>query len=160
MADYRRVFEEGHSYFITIVTHRRVPLLIEHIALLRQSFMQSRLRYAYHIDAIVVLPDHLHMVITPEHASEYPKIVGMIKAYFSRHCPNSDSEILMQSSSRHKKRYRAIWQKRYYEHTIRNEKDWHDTLAYIQQNPVKHGLVNTASEWEYSSFYKSKQTSP
>jgi len=151
MPNYRRVFEDGYSYYLTIVTHRRKSILIDNITLLRQSFAQSKKRFDYRIDAIVVLPDHIHMVITPKEARDYPKIIGAVKAYFSRYyaCDNEE-----QSNSRHKKRYKAIWQKKYYEHTIRNEKDWYETMSYLQHNPIKHGLVEKMEEWEYSSFVR------
>ena len=103
MPNYRRIFADGYSYHLTIVTHRRAPILIDHIDLLRQSFAQSKRRYRYRIDVIVVLPDHIHMVITPEKATDYPRIVGAIKAYFSRYYPAKEQEPLDQSRSRHKK---------------------------------------------------------
>ena len=152
MSNYRRVFLDGYSYYLTIVTHQRQPILIDNITLLRQSFSQSKKRFVYTIDAIVVLPDHLHMVITPENATDYPKIVGAIKAYFSRYYSEDETERLAQSFSRHKKRYKAVWQKKYYEHTIRNEHDWYQTMNYMQYNPVKHGWVECAEDWVYSSF--------
>ena len=151
MPNYRRVFEDGYGYYLTIVTHRRKPILIDNITLLRQSFAQSKKRFDYRIDAIVVLPDHIHMVITPKESRDYPKIIGAIKAYFSRYYAGENEE---QSISRHKKRYKAIWQKKYYEHTIKNEKDWYETMAYMQYNPIKHGLVKKVEEWEYSSFVR------
>jgi len=151
MSNYRRVFEDGYSYYLTIVTHRRKPILIDNITLLRQSFAQSKKRFDYRIDAIVVLPDHIHMVITPKEARDYPKIIGAVKAYFSRYYTSENEE---QSTSRHKKRYKAIWQKKYYEHTIRNERDWYETMSYMQHNPIKHGLVEKMEEWEYSSFVR------
>ena len=156
MPNYRRIFEDGYSYYITIVTHRRHPILIDNIALLRESFAQSKKKFEYSIEAIVVLPEHIHMVITPENATEYPKIIGAIKAYFSRHYNVQDNEALEQSYSRNKKRYKAIWQKKYYEHTIRDEKDWYETMQYMQCNPIKHGLVENIEDWEYSSFVKRK----
>ena len=153
MPKYRRVFEDGYSYFLTVVTHQRNPILIDNIELLRESFRNSKQKYNYRIDAIVILPDHIHMIITPELSTDYPKIIGAIKAYFSRYCDSKYYEDLEQTSSRYKKRYKAIWQKRYYEQTIRNEKDFDLRLKYIEQNPVKHGLVCCADEWRYSSFY-------
>ena len=73
MPNYRRIFEDGYSYYLTIVTHRRNPILIDNITLLRQSFAQSKKRFDYRIDAIVILPEHIHMVITPKKATDYPK---------------------------------------------------------------------------------------
>jgi len=154
MPNYRRIFEDGYSYYLTIVTHRRNPILIDNITLLRQSFAQSKKKFDYRIDAIVILPEHIHMVITPKKATDYPKIVGAIKAYFSRYYAGQDKEV-EQSNSRYKKRHKAVWQKKYYEHTIRNEKDWYETMTYMKHNPVKHGLVDDVNNWEYSSFVSS-----
>ena len=75
MANYKRVFLNGYSYFITVVTHRRNMILIENIDILRESFCESKRFYLYEIDAIVILPDHLHMIITPQNAKDYPKII-------------------------------------------------------------------------------------
>ena len=75
MANYKRVFEDGRSYFITIVTHNRNPILIENIELLRKSFRMSKVKYTYKIEAIVILPDHIHMIIRPKVAREYPNII-------------------------------------------------------------------------------------
>jgi putative transposase len=153
MPNYRRIFEDGYSYYLTIVTHRRNPILIDNITLLRQSFVQSKKRFSYRIDAIVILPDHIHMVITPKKSTDYPKIIGAIKACFSRYYEGEDKNV-EQSNSRYKKRYKAVWQKKYYEHTIRNEKDWYETMKYIKHNPTKHGLVDDINNWEYSSFFE------
>ena len=154
MANYKRVYEEGYSYFITMVTHRRQPILIKNIDLLRKSFAYSKQKFDYRIEEIVVLPDHLHMIITPVNVEEYPKIIGMIKSYFSRHVDIEDAIWLQQSASRQKQRYKPVWQRRYYEHVIRNEKDYMKKIVYMQNNPVKHGLAEDILLWEYSSFAK------
>ena len=154
MANYKRIFMDGYSYFITIVTHQRNPILIDNIALLRESFAVSKTKYDYSIDAIVVLPDHFHMIITPKISAEYPKIIRSIKYHFSINCKPEYYEHLKQSASREKRGNKPIWQKRYFEHTIRNEKDQRLTLEYMVQNPVKHGHAASAKDWKYSSFNK------
>jgi len=151
---YRRVYTEGNPYFITVVTYKRNPILIDNIELLRESFRFAKRKFSFRIDAIAVLPDHFHMIILPENAKEYPRIVGTIKRYFSRHCDPSVYRNLVQSHSRRQQGYKAVWQKRFYEHTIRNDKDWRIRLDYIHYNPVKHGYVHKAKEWPYSSFDK------
>jgi putative transposase len=150
MAQYRRFFLSGYSYYLTIVTHKRNPILIDNIELLRESFRESKRYFRYSIDAIVVLPDHIHMIITPQIADEYPRIVKSIKYYFSRHYKSEDE--LEQSSSRYRRKYRPIWQKRFYEHTIRDEKDYLRCAEYIQINPIKHQYVKNIKDWQYSSF--------
>jgi len=152
MANYKRIFEDGYSYYLTIVTHHRNPILIENITLLRESFRVSKIQFKYKINEIVVLPDHLHMIITPEFSSEYPHIVRTIKQYFSKQCDPKYYAHLEQSTSRIKEGYRPVWQKKYYEHTIRDEKDFHEKVTYMYNNPVKHGYVEKEEDWEYSSF--------
>ena len=148
MAKYKRLFLDGHSYYLTMVTHKRQPLLVDHIALLRESFRESKRYYTYRIDAIVILPDHIHMIITPKNANDYPKIMKAIKYNFSRHF-NVEEE---QSYSRYQRKLKPIWQKRYYEHTIRNEKDYLRCLEYMRDNPLKHGYVENNEVWEYMSL--------
>jgi len=154
MPNYKRRFQNGYTYFLTIVTHTRNPILIKNIELLRESFRQSKKNHIYTIDAIVILPDHIHMLITPKTTTDYPKIVSSIKTYFSKNCDKKYYAHLEQSISRHKNRYKPIWQKKYYEHTIKDEKDLYFHLNYIEQNLVKHQLVEKASDWKYSSFSK------
>jgi putative transposase len=153
---YRRIFLDGYSYFITLVTYRRTPLLIKNIDLLRQAFRLSKEKYNYSIDAIVVLPDHLHMILTPEKAAEYPKIITHIKRSFVYALDLQTKTIakIKVTTSKYNRKHSGIWQDRYYEHTIRNEKDYGIKLDYIHYNPVKHGLAEYAAEWRYSSFEK------
>ena len=154
MPNYQRVYAEGHSYFITIVTHERQDLLIKNIDILRDVFAQSKQFYTYTIHAIVILPDHIHMIIEPEIATEYPNIISYIKRKFSYLLNQKEKSSVSISPSKVKKRESNIWQRRYYEHTIRNEKDFNLHLDYIHYNPVKHKYTNTASSWEYGSFQK------
>ena len=150
---YRRIFLEGHPVFITVVTYRRRPVLIENIEFLRESFRQARRKFSFDIDAIVVLPDHFHLLMTPLSPRDYPRVIGSVKHYFSR---NLDPKYLdyPQEAAREKKRHKPVWQRRYYEHTIRDEEDYRRHLDYIHWNPVKHGIVQRPSHWRYSSFDK------
>ena len=154
MANYKRIFLEGYSYFITVVTHQRNPILIDNIELLREAFKESKMKYVYHINAIVILPDHFHMIITPEYPEEYPKIISVIKRYFTRNCKGQYYAHLEQSLSRQKRNMKPVWQKRFYEHTLRDEKDMYEKLQYMYHNPVKHQYTNNPTEWKYSSFSK------
>ena len=156
MPNYKRVYAQGHSYFITIVTHHRQHILIRHIKLLRYVFSESKKLYDYDIVAIVILPDHFHMIIEPSDAVEYPKIISYIKRKFT-YLLNKGSGYKNRtrlSQSKIDKRESSVWQRRYYEHTIRNEKDFNLHLDYIHYNPVKHKYADSASSWEYSSFHK------
>jgi len=153
MSNYKRIFLEGHSYYLTIVTHGRNPILVENIELLRESFRVSKQKYDYVIDAIVVMPDHIHMIVTPKIATEYPKIIRAIKYHFSKHLDVKYYAHMEQSISRSKRGSKPIWQKRFYEHTIRNEKDFQLCVDYIYKNPVKHQYVEKIEDWKYSSYY-------
>ena len=154
--NYRRIFEDGYSYFLTLVTHERIPLLIEHIDLLRYAVKLSKEKYDYELDAIVILPDHIHMIVTPQTATDYPKIITHIKRSFvygvnEKRKQDAQNQL---SSSKYTRQHSGIWQERYYEHTIRDEKDFKTRLDYIHFNPVKHHYVEAAKEWKYSSFNK------
>ena len=152
MSNYKRIFLDGYSYYLTIVTHGRNPILLENIELLRESFRVSKKKYVYRIDAIVILPEHMHLIITPKISSDYPKIVRAMKYHFSKHLDSKYYAHMEQSESRSKRGSKPIWQKRFYEHTIRNEKDFNLCLNYIYGNPVKHGYVENIKDWKYSSY--------
>ncbi len=151
---YKRLFLKNHPYFITVVTHQRNPILIENIDLLRESFKYAKTKFNFQIEAIVILPDHFHLIVELNNPKEYPKIIGVVKSYFTKNCDAKYYEHLSQSYSREKQNYKPIWQKRFYEHTIRDERDFKLRLDYIHFNPVKHGLVSSVKDWEYSSFDK------
>ena len=101
--------------------------------------------------AAVVLPEHLHCIWTlPANDADFPGRWRYIKGIFSRQLPRLDA----RSASKVKKGERGIWQRRYWEHLIRNEHDLQRHLDYIHYNPVKHGLVSRVQEWPYSSFHR------
>jgi len=152
MANYKRLFLNGYSYYITIVTYERNPILIENIELLRESFRYAKSLFSFKIEEIVVMPDHLHMIISVENAKDYPKIISSLKRYFSKNCPKTYYNHILQSHHREKAGYLPVWQKRFYEHTIRDEKDWISRVQYIHNNPVKHALTNNIHNWKYSSL--------
>ena len=160
--NYKRIYLDGYSYYITLVTHHRAPLLVENIEHLRDAFKRSKKKYTYSIDAIVILPDHLHMIITPKNALEYSKIISHIKRSFvytltvgrgsltpTHHTQNRKTTL---STAKHQRKHSGIWQERFYEHTIRDEKDLFEKMQYIKYNPVKHQVVEDVEDWEYSSF--------
>jgi putative transposase len=152
MTNYRRNFVPGGTYFFTVnLADRRMALLICHIAVLRRAFRVVRARHPFGIDAVVVLPDHLHCVWTladDDHA--YARRWRLIKSTFSRSLPGGEP----LSQSRAAKGERGIWQRRYWEHTVRNEEDYASHLDYIHFNPVKHGYVSRVKDWPYSSFHR------
>ena len=149
---YRRLIIPGTSYFFTVVLQdRRSDLLIRKINELRQAIKQVIEHYPFIIDGIVVLPDHLHIMMTlPPDDANYPQRLGFIKSSFSRQVESLEPI----SASRHSKRERGIWQRRFWEHAIRDELDYSRHLDYIHYNPVKHGYVKSPAEWQYSSIHR------
>ena len=151
---YRRVFEPGASYFFTVVTHLRRPLFADsdNIDLLRRCIADVKARHPFEIDAFVILPDHLHMAWSlPEGDAGYSMRWNLIKAMFTRHYARGQP-MPSRSESRIAKREQAVWQRRFWEHLIRDEADFSNHLDYIHLNPVQHGLVLRAALWPHSSF--------
>ncbi len=155
MTNYRRNFIPGASYFFTVNLHdRRSRLLTQQIASLRNAFRYTRLRHPFMLEAIVVLPDHLHAIWTlPEHDPDYATRWRLIKAAFSRTQPHGEPV----SASRASKGERGIWQRRYWEHTLRDDDDFARHRDYIHFNPVRHGYTDEAWQWPYSSFRRMVQ---
>ena len=152
---YRRTKIDGRTYFFTLVTHNRRPFLCDpsNAELLRQAFRDTMQRHPMEIDAFVLLPDHLHCIWTlPEDDHNFSKRWRLIKSYFSRHCQDKGDGMI--SVSRQGKGERAFWQRRFWEHMIRDDQDYAKHVEYIHYNPVKHGLVAAPKDWEYSSFYR------
>jgi len=152
--EYRRIFADGYSYYLTLVTQGRKPLLVKNIELLRDAFRRSKQKYDYTIDAIVVLPEHLHMIVTPKISKDYSNIVRHIKRSFVY---GLDESVKAQakveiSAKKYHRGHSGIWQERFYEHTIRNEKDLLEKMQYIKNNPIKHNLVENLNDWKYTSF--------
>jgi putative transposase len=152
MTDYRRNFVPGGSYFFTVaLAQRSEGLLIDHIELLRRAISDVKRELPLEVVAMVVLPEHLHCVWTlPAGDSDYPTRWKKIKALFSRGLPKGER----RSTSRIAKGERGIWQRRYWEHTLRNEDDLRRHVDYIHFNPVKHGHVHHVKEWPYSTFHR------
>lgn len=124
--------------------------MTDHINTLRESFRVVKVARPFTIDAIVILPDHLHCIWTlPEGDADYKTRWSLIKANFSRQFPNTER----RSLSRIKRRERGIWQRRYWEHTLTDEDDFARHADYIHVNPLKHGYVNQVRDWPYSSFH-------
>ncbi|MEZ6047814.1 MAG: transposase [Planctomycetaceae bacterium] len=157
MVQYRRSLQPGGCFFFTVVTYNRRPLLTSELAriCLRASIDKCRSMLPFTIEAFVLLPDHLHAIWTlPPGDSDYSKRWGLIKAEFTKTYLaqiglEESLEIELVGDNR-----RAIWQPRFWEHTIHYEEELENHLNYIHYNPVKHGLVNSPHEWEWSSFHR------
>ena len=150
MVRYRRNFVPGATYFFTvIVDDRRSTVLVDNISVLRDAFSVARHERPFTIDAIVVLPEHLHVVMTlPSDDADFSGRWRRIKSRFSR--------LVAQGTSleRDERGEYRLWQKRFWEHTIRNEADYERHVDYIHYNPVKHGLVTRVCDWPHSSFHR------
>ncbi len=145
MSNYRRVYIPGGTYFFTVVTLDRVPVFIneDRVEALRQAFRKVMAVRPFRIDAMVVLPEHLHCILRfPEGDADYSSRWRAIKKAASR-------QIGMDTNARNE---RMVWQRRFWEHAIRDEEDWRRHVDYIHYNPVKHGLVSSPGEWAWSSF--------
>jgi REP-associated tyrosine transposase len=152
LTNYRRNFVVGGSFFFTVnLADRRSRLLTENVELLRAAFRYARNRHPFKIEAIVILPDHLHTIWTlPESDADFSLRWRLVKSAFSRGLPVGEHI----SASRISKGGRGIWQRRYWEHTIRDEGDFGRHVDYIHFNPVKHGYTSDAQNWPYSSFHR------
>jgi putative transposase len=149
---YRRTFIDGGTYFFTVnLLERNKSLLIDHIDLLKQSIQAVKSRHPFIIDAMVVLPDHLHAIWPlPINDHNYPTRWRLIKSTFSRGITKTERI----NQSRFYKNERGIWQRRYWEHLIRDELDYQRHVDYIHYNPVKHGYVDNPTDWPHSSIHK------
>jgi putative transposase len=151
MPDYRRARVPGGTYFFTVnLLDRRQDTLVRHIDLLRATVRETRRGKPFHIDAWVVLPDHLHCMWTlPPGDDDFSNRWKAIKIRFVRELPWLER----RSAVRVSRGERGIWQRRFWEHTIRDDVDYARHMDYIHYNPVKHGHVRVASDWPYSTFH-------
>jgi putative transposase len=150
MPDYRRNRMPGATYFFTVnLFDRRSTLLVEHVVALRAAVREVRRQSPFHIDAWVVLPDHMHCLWTlPEGDDDFPGRWRAIKTTFSKSLPAIEprSPVMIRRGER------GIWQRRYWEHTVRDERDYAAHMDYIHFNPVKHGLADKPGDWPFSTF--------
>ena len=146
---YRRAFAPGGSFFFTLVTEQRRPIFAsaENVQTLRDAFKNVHASRPFDIDAMVVMPDHLHCIWTlPPDDADFSTRWRLIKTWFTKHC---------QPSLRHTSAHQPVlWQHRYWEHQLRDAADFANHAHYIHYNPVKHGLVSTPADWPYSSFLR------
>ena len=152
MPNYRRDRTSGGTYFFTVALRDRASaLLVDHIDDLRHAVRETRRRMPFEIVAWVVLPEHMHAVWKmPEGDIDYSVRWGMIKSRFSRRL----SVAAGSSSSRQRRREASIWQRRFWEHRIRDEDDLRTHFDYVHFNPVKHGHCQRVGDWPYSTFHR------
>ena len=149
MVRYRRNFVPGGKFFFTVtLADRRSSVLVDHVGLLRDAFRKTRDRNPFAVDAIVILPDHLHAILTlPPDDFDFSGRWKAIKAAFTRSVVAIGAPI----PRNHRGEY-ALWQRRFWEHTIRDERDFERCSNYIHFNPVKHRIVSIPAEWPFSSL--------
>jgi len=152
---YRRARTKGGTYFFTVVTHNRREFLCtpENVALLRSVCKNVMVSHPFAIDAMVIMPDHIHALWTlPEGDDNYAIRWSLIKGGFTRSCGEICKGEL--SVSRIARKQQGVWQHRFWEHEIRDEEDFERHADYIHYNPVKHSIAKTPADWEYSSFQR------
>jgi putative transposase len=145
MSNYHRIFIPGGIYFFTVVTHQRQPLLSKEIALnrLKAAFRYTINKHPFKIKALVILPDHLHCIWQlPENDTNFSGRWKMIKHFFS----------IGFKTKTNQRGEKNIWQRRFWEHVIRDVDDLNRCMDYIHYNPVKHGYVNSPCDWKQSTF--------
>jgi len=152
MPNYRRAFVAGGCWFFTVnLFDRRSRLLVEHIDALREAVRATQERFPFQVDAMVVLPDHIHAIWTlPEDDFDFSVRWRLIKVRFSKSIPRGE----YLTETRRARGERGIWQRRYWEHLIRDERDYRHHIDYCWFNPVKHGLVANVEDWLFSSFHR------
>jgi len=155
MPDYRRSYVKGGTYFFTVVTYGRLPILTSKPArdILHQVWAEVKERFYFDTIAICLLPDHLHCIWRlPEGDANYPVRWKEIKRRFTLRYLAEVGPGEERNLSRQKKHEAAVWQRRYWEHTLSSQEDIEEHLDYIHYNPIKHGYVKQSSNWPFSSF--------
>jgi putative transposase len=153
MSNYRRAWHAGGTYFFTVnlLQRRGNDLLTRRVDLLREVVRAVRLRHPFQIHGWVVLPEHLHCVMElPPEDMDYAMRWRLIKIGFSRALP----KVERLSAVRAARGERGIWQRRYWEHLIRDDADMQAHMDYVHFNPVKHGLVRCVADWPHSTFHR------
>ncbi len=157
MPEYRRFGVSGGTYFFTLVTYKRYPWLCNDIArsTLREGIEKVRIKYPFEIDAFILLPEHLHCIWTlPDGDRDFPTRWRLIKTFVTKYCEDKLSLEYPISKSRQKRQESNLWQRRFWEHLIRDEEDFQAHCTYIHYNPVKHGLCASPKDWKFSSFHR------
>jgi putative transposase len=157
MPHYIRAWVPGGSFFLTIATLERRKIFNhpKSLWILGKAVNGVKKEFPFSLDAWVLIPDHLHTIWTlPKGDTNYGKRVGLIKAYFSKAAKAWFHDESVMNPSRRNRRETTIWQRRFWEHTIRDNEDLARHFDYIHYNPLKHGLVQRVRDWPYSSFHR------
>lgn len=157
MSKYIRSYTQGAFYFFTLVSYNRRKIFCneDFLQAFKNSIRQIQHQYPFEIIAWMQLPDHLHCIWKmPENDADYSMRWSQIKRLTTQACPQYQLSIDELSHSKVKRYEKGIWQRRFFEHQIRDEADFVKHMDYLHYNPVKHGLVETVSDWPYSSFHR------
>ena len=155
MPDYRRLYENGGTYFFTVVTYNRRLVFQEDdaVALLRDCLERTMRAHPFVVEAQVVLPDHLHTIWTlPDGDCDFSMRWNLVKGNFSRRYEQYGMEHKVLPTSHQKKREQVVWQRRFWEHLARDQNDFNRLCDYAHYNPVKHSLVRSPADWNHSTF--------
>ena len=156
MPEYRRIKVAGGTYFFTVNSYNRRPLLTSDIVRqgLREAIIKTRKTLPFKIDAWVLLPDHLHAIWTlPPEDANFAARWAMIKQYTSKSCRHLFENNEKVGDSRRTRKEMSFWQRRFWEHLIRDDEDYEKHFDYIHWNPVKHGYVTRVIDWPHSTFH-------
>lgn len=157
MPNYRRAQLPGGTFFFTVVTYRRQTFLCDEDVrtALRTAIATIRDDRPFVIDGWVLLPDHLHTIWTlPTDDADYSFRWNLIKRFVTRACADRLEQSEWISDSKRKHRESTLWQRRFWEHQIRDDRDYQTHMDYLHFNPVKHGYVRRVTDWPYSSFHR------
>ena len=157
MSNYRRANTKGGTYFFTVVTYRRQRFLCDDNVrpVLRSAIQHTRTTHPFTIDAWVLLPDHLHCIWTlPPNDADFGVRWAMIKRYITKHCGQYLQREEWLNTSKRRRKESTLWQRRFWEHQIRDDHDYEIHMDYLHYNPVKHGLVKQVKDWPYSTFHR------
>ena len=157
MPNYRRANIPGGTFFFTVKTERNAPIFRNEFAvkILGEVIRETKLLWQFEINAIVLLPDHLHAIWTlPDGDAAFSKRWGWLKKEFTKRYLKHNGLEQPTSKSRVKNRRRGVWQRYFWEHVIQDEKDFQAHFDYIHWNPVKHGYVKCPIDWQHSSFHR------
>ena len=157
MSHFRRAYVPGGSFFFTVVTERRAPILSTDTSriFLCTAIRECRQRWPFRIDAMVLLDNHLHAILTlPEGDTRYSARWGWIKKEFTKAYLAAGGNEQARSGSRIRQRRRGVLQRRFWEHALRDVADYARHFDYTHYNPVKHGYVESVQDWPYSTFHR------
>lgn len=147
----KEIFIKNKNYFITLVTEKREPFLLENVQLLQKCFKSAQQYYSFKMNGLVILPDHIHFMMTVNDVDEIPEIIRNLKRSFTTWYNESLAERGIASTQRFVGDRRP-WKKGYDEYVITSPEDLKLHLDYMHYNPVKHGYVKSPKDWTYSSF--------